>query len=52
MTDDSGEAEGIRSSLATTLLRAGGYEVANMRGGYTAWKNAGLPVERPEERTA
>jgi hydroxyacylglutathione hydrolase len=41
-------ASGIRSSLATTLLRSGGYDVANVRGGFHAWKNAGLPIERPE----
>jgi hydroxyacylglutathione hydrolase len=44
-------ASGVRSSLATGLLRAAGYDAANVRGGYTAWRNAGLPVERPEERT-
>ena len=43
-------ATGIRSSLATTLLQAAGYDAANVRGGFTAWRNAGLPVERPTEQ--
>ena len=35
---------GIRSSLAASLLEASGREVANLRGGFTAWRDAGLPV--------
>jgi hydroxyacylglutathione hydrolase len=35
---------GIRSSLAASLLQAGGRGVANLRGGFTAWREAGLPV--------
>jgi hydroxyacylglutathione hydrolase len=45
-------ATGIRSSLATSLLHAAGYETSNLRGGFTAWRNAGLPVARPEEAPA
>lgn len=45
-------ASGIRSSLATSLLHAAGYDARNLRGGFTAWRNAGLPVVRPEEAPA
>ena len=41
-------ATGVRSSLAASLLRAEGFDVSNMRGGFTAWRTAGLPVERPQ----
>ena len=37
-------ASGIRSSLAASLLELTGRAVANVRGGFTAWRNAGLPV--------
>jgi hydroxyacylglutathione hydrolase len=37
-------ASGIRSSLAASLLEASGRAAANMRGGFTAWRNAKLPV--------
>ena len=37
-------ASGIRSSLAASILESGGREVANLRGGFTAWRNAQLPV--------
>jgi len=37
-------ASGVRSSLAASLLESSGREVANMRGGFTAWRNAKLPV--------
>jgi hydroxyacylglutathione hydrolase len=37
---------GIRSSLAASILEASGREVANLRGGFTAWRDAGLPVAR------
>jgi hydroxyacylglutathione hydrolase len=37
-------ASGIRSSLAASLLESAGRDVANMRGGFTAWRSAGLPV--------
>jgi hydroxyacylglutathione hydrolase len=37
---------GGRSAIAASVLRASGVErVANLRGGFTAWKSAGLPVE-------
>jgi hydroxyacylglutathione hydrolase len=39
-------AGGIRSSLAASIVEASGRKVANMRGGFTAWSNAGLPVSR------
>jgi hydroxyacylglutathione hydrolase len=35
---------GVRSSLAASILQASGREVANLRGGFTAWRSAGLPV--------
>jgi hydroxyacylglutathione hydrolase len=37
-------AGGIRSSLASSLLESLGRDVANLRGGFTAWRNAGLPI--------
>ena len=37
-------ASGIRSSLAASVLESVGRSVANMRGGFTAWRNAKLPV--------
>jgi glyoxylase-like metal-dependent hydrolase (beta-lactamase superfamily II)/3-mercaptopyruvate sulfurtransferase SseA len=36
---------GYRSSIATSLLRNAGFrEIANLTGGFDAWKAAGLPV--------
>lgn len=40
-------ATGVRSSLATGLLREAGFDASNIRGGFSAWQGAGLPVERP-----
>jgi hydroxyacylglutathione hydrolase len=37
-------ASGIRSSLAASILQEDGRDVANMRGGFTAWRNGKLPV--------
>ena len=38
---------GTRSAIAASLLRADGVEnVVNLRGGFSAWREAGLPVER------
>jgi rhodanese-related sulfurtransferase len=38
-------ASGYRSSIATSLLRRAGFaEVANVTGGFNAWKAANLPV--------
>ena len=37
-------ASGVRSSLAASLLESTGRDVANMRGGFTAWRGAGLPI--------
>ena len=39
-------ASGVRSSLAASLLERRGLETANVRGGFTAWAGAGLPIER------
>jgi len=41
-------ASGVRSSLAASMLESSGREVANMRGGFTAWRNAKLPVSHDE----
>ena len=36
---------GYRSSIATSLLRRSGFrDIANLTGGFDAWKSAGLPV--------
>jgi rhodanese-related sulfurtransferase len=36
---------GYRSSVATSLLRRAGFQdIANLTGGFDAWKSAGLPV--------
>jgi hydroxyacylglutathione hydrolase len=41
---------GGRSSIASALLQANGYEnVANLRGGIRAWREAGLPVDQEPE---
>ncbi len=48
-------AGGYRSSVAASLLRAHGFErVADILGGFDAWRAAGLPIEhrRPEPTTA
>jgi len=37
---------GVRSSLATSILERTGLSTANLRGGFTAWRNAGLPTEQ------
>jgi hydroxyacylglutathione hydrolase len=37
-------ASGIRSSLAASMLESSGRDIANVRGGFTAWRNAKLPV--------
>jgi hydroxyacylglutathione hydrolase len=37
---------GVRSSLAASILEAAGRDVANLRGGFTAWRKAGLPISR------
>jgi hydroxyacylglutathione hydrolase len=39
-------ASGVRSSLAASVLESEGRTVANMRGGFTAWRNADLPTSR------
>lgn len=39
---------GSRSEDATRLLRERGYDAANLAGGMTAWRRAGLPIEPPE----
>jgi hydroxyacylglutathione hydrolase len=41
-------ASGYRSSLAASLLQAGGFKsVQNVTGGYSAWTAAAFPVVRP-----
>jgi rhodanese-related sulfurtransferase len=45
-------ASGWRSALATeTLQRMGLKPVKNLKGGFTAWKAAGGPVEKPPSKT-
>ena len=45
-------AGGYRSSAAASLLRSLGLsQVADVQGGFGAWAGAGLPVEKPGERT-
>jgi hydroxyacylglutathione hydrolase len=40
---------GGRSAIGASVLRANGMtDVANLTGGFGAWRNAGLPVERDE----
>lgn len=36
---------GSRSGMATQAFRASGYDAYNLRGGITAWAQAGLPLE-------
>lgn len=39
---------GYRSSIATSLLRRAGFrDIANLMGGFDAWKTAGLPYVNP-----
>ncbi len=38
-------ASGVRSSLATSIFERHGITAANVRGGFSAWRNAGLPIE-------
>ncbi|MEX2047180.1 MAG: MBL fold metallo-hydrolase [Chloroflexota bacterium] len=38
-------ASGVRSSLATSIFERHGITAANFRGGFNAWRNAGLPIE-------
>ena len=35
---------GMRSAVATSVLKAAGFDVLNLAGGFDAWKRAGLPV--------
>jgi rhodanese-related sulfurtransferase len=37
-------ASGVRSSLAASILEASGRDVANLRGGLTAWRNANIAI--------
>jgi hydroxyacylglutathione hydrolase len=37
-------ASGVRSSLAASILEASGHEVANLRGGFSAWRSANLEI--------
>jgi len=36
---------GVRSSLATSIFERHGMDAANVRGGFSAWRSAGLPIE-------
>ena len=39
---------GLRSQIAASLLQKHGYpRVRNLTGGFEAWEDAGLPVEKP-----
>jgi hydroxyacylglutathione hydrolase len=38
-------ASGVRSSLATGIFERHGITAINLRGGFNAWRNAGLPIE-------
>jgi hydroxyacylglutathione hydrolase len=38
-------AAGVRSSLAASLLERAGLDPVNLRGGFSSWEHAGLPVE-------
>ena len=38
-------ATGVRSSLATSIFERHGMAASNVRGGFSAWRNAGLPIE-------
>jgi 3-mercaptopyruvate sulfurtransferase SseA len=40
-------ALGGRSAAATSMLERLGFEVANVFGGFEAWKKAGLPLGAP-----
>ena len=40
---------GYRASIAASLLRANGFDVANVPGSWQAWTSAGLPVQKPED---
>jgi rhodanese-related sulfurtransferase len=42
---------GNRSAQATSLLRREGFDAVNLRGGFTAWLAADLPVRRGGRRT-
>ena len=39
---------GNRSSLAASIVEQSGREVTNLRGGFTAWRNASLPESRED----
>jgi rhodanese-related sulfurtransferase len=38
---------GSRAAFAATALRAAGWDVSELDGGFEAWRDAGLPVIRP-----
>lgn len=41
-------AGGVRSSLAASILESLRHDVANLHGGFTAWRNAKLEISRDE----
>jgi rhodanese-related sulfurtransferase len=44
--------EGYASSLAASTLQALGLQATDVVGGFRAWRDAGLPVTRPDTPTA
>jgi hydroxyacylglutathione hydrolase len=38
-------ASSVRSTLASSIFERHSIAAANMRGGFNAWRNAGLPIE-------
>jgi len=44
--------EGYASSLAASMLQALGLQATDVVGGFQAWREAGLPVTRPDPPTA
>ena len=42
-------ASNHRSPLAARRLKKAGFDVLDVAGGMTAWREAGLPVEEPQE---
>ena len=41
---------GGRSAIAASILQAAGREVINMTGGFGAWTDAGLPVDKSDAK--
>ena len=43
---------GGRSAIAASLLQSAGLEVINMTGGFSAWTQAGLPIDKTSAHVA